>query len=351
MGGAAVAWWLLRNEPPRNDAYAFVQVADAFRSPVYLTHAGDARLFVVEKAGRILILEGGQVRSVPFLDIEARVTSSGSEQGLLSLAFPPDYATSGLFYVYYNTGPAGDSVVARYRVSAADPNQADPASETRILEVPQPFPNHNGGLLKFGPDGYLYIGLGDGGSAGDPQNHGQDPATLLGTLLRLDVSDPSVPYRIPPDNPFVDDPTRAPEIWAYGLRNPWRFSFDRATGHLFIGDVGQGGWEEINHQVAGSPGGENYGWNLYEGDERFADRAAPPGAELVFPVATYAHGNLLDPRRAHCSVTGGYVYRGAALPELQGTYFTAIGVRARSGRWSALARAGRRGTSWILALT
>ena len=230
--------------------------------PLYVTHAddGSGRLFIVEQGGQVWILDSGSVLPNPFLDISSKI-SSGSERGLLGLGFHPNYDTNGYFFVNY-TDLGGDTVVARYTVSS-DPNEADRNSEVIILQQPQPFSNHNGGHLAFGPDGYLYIGLGDGGSGGDPQGNGQNPNNLLGALLRLDV-DNGLPYSIPPDNPFVGG-GGSPEVWAYGLRNPWRFSFDRLTGDLYSGDVGQNQWEEIDFQEASSPGGANYGWIVLVG--------------------------------------------------------------------------------------
>lgn len=283
-------------------------VAEGLSNPLYLTTPpGDARLFVVEQAGRVLIIEDGQPLGTPFLDISDRV-SSGGERGLLSIAFHPEYAANGFFFVSY-TDDAGDTQIERYSVSA-DPDAADPASGTSILSVDQPFSNHNGGLIVFGPDGMLYVGLGDGGSAGDPQGNGQDAGTLLGSLLRIDV-DGGDPYAIPADNPFVGVADASGEIWAYGLRNPWRFAFDPAAGTLYIADVGQNMWEEVN-AVGADEGGLNFGWNIMEGAHCFAeDQCDMTGLEL--PVLEYGHSD-------GCSVTGGYVYRGADIPELQGHY-------------------------------
>ena len=253
------------------------RVAGGFASPVHVTHAGDGsgRIFVVEQGGRIRILDNGAVLPASFLDLASlnppRLVAGG-EQGLLSVAFPPGFAAKGYFYVNYTRAPDGATVVARYRVSAGDANAADPASEEVILTVSQPFANHNGGQLAFGPDGYLYIGMGDGGSGGDPLNNGQTSGTPLGKLLRIDVESGAVPYGIPPTNPFLGVAGYLPEIWALGLRNPWRFSFDRGTGDLYIGDVGQANFEEIDFHPAGSPGGQNYGWNIMEGDSCY-----PPG--------------------------------------------------------------------------
>lgn len=289
------------------------RVATDLDQPLGLTHAGDGRLFVVEQPGTIRILADGSLQETPFLDIRDRVGDAGFEQGLLGLAFPGDHADSGRFYVAY-TDTVGDSVLARYRVDPDDPDRALPDSEEVLLEVSQPFPNHNGGHLAFGPDGYLYHGLGDGGAAGDPQQQGQNPGTLLGSMLRIDV-DTSEGYDIPEDNPFVGDPSGRDEVWAYGLRNPWRWSFDPATGDLYIADVGQDRWEEVNVQPSGSSGGENYGWNVYEGEEKYV--LGPPQAtapDAVFPVAVYSIEG------EDCSVTGGHVYRGSTLPGFEGRF-------------------------------
>lgn len=285
------------------------EIADGLEFPVHLASPpGDERLFVVEKVGTIRVVRDGQVLEEPFLDLRGEV-SGGSEQGLLSVAFHPGYAANGRFFVDY-TDRAGDTRVVEYRASS-DPDRANPAPVRTVLEVDQPFGNHNGGLLVFGPDGKLYVGLGDGGSGGDPQGNGQNTGTLLGSLLRIDV-DGGTPYAIPPDNPFVGQAGARAEIWAYGLRNPWRFSFDRQTGDLYIADVGQNDLEEVNAE-AGNEGGLNYGWNVMEGTECFrSDDCDRSG--LVLPVLVYDHGD-------GCSVTGGFVYRGAALPELAGLYF------------------------------
>jgi glucose/arabinose dehydrogenase len=290
-------------------------VADGFDLPLLVTHAGDGsgRIFVVQQSGQIRILKDGQVLPEPFLDIAALVTHGGNEQGLLGLAFAPDYAQSGAFYVHY-TNVNGDTRVARYAVSAQDPDQADPESAQVLLSVDQPFANHNGGNVAFGPDGFLYVGLGDGGSQGDPNGNGQNKNVLLGKLLRLDVSGGGETYSIPPSNPFAGQAGARGEVWAYGFRNPWRFTFDRATGDLYIGDVGQNAYEEIDYQPAASHGGENYGWNLMEGLHPYEGNP-PAGAALLPPVAEYSH------EVGGCSVTGGYVYRGPSLPELAGTYF------------------------------
>jgi glucose/arabinose dehydrogenase len=286
-------------------------VAGGFTRPVHITHAGDGsgRIFVVEQDGRIRVLDNGVVLPTPFLDIASRVASVG-EQGLLSVAFPPEYPAKRYFYVYYTPVPGDNTVVARYRVTA-DNNIADSTSETIVLRVAQPFGNHNGGQLAFGPDGYLYIGKGDGGGGGDPLNSGQRTDTLLGKILRIDVESGAAPYAIPPDNPFRGV-AGGEEIWALGLRNPWRFSFDRGTGDLYIGDVGQNLYEEIDFQPAGDNVGRNYGWNIMEGASCFGS-ATCSTAGLTLPVFVYDHS-------LGCSVTGGHVYRGAAFPSLQGIY-------------------------------
>jgi glucose/arabinose dehydrogenase len=274
---------------------------------------GTGRLFVLSQRGLVLIAQDGALAAEPFLDIRDRVGANGNEQGLLGLAFHPDFANNGTFFLNY-TDLQGDTVISRFMVSPANGSQADPGSEQVLLQVDQPYANHNGGGMVFGPDGYLYISLGDGGSAGDPQGHGQNTNTLLGTILRIDIDQSGPdgsPYAIPDDNPFASGGGE-PEIWAYGLRNPWRFSFDRTNGDLFIADVGQNAWEEVSYQPGGSAGGLNYGWNFREGANPF--RGTPPaGAELVDPIYEYGHDQ-------GCSITGGYVYRGSALPEFQGIY-------------------------------
>lgn len=296
--------------PPHEDQdLALELVTDQVVEPVYLTSppGDDRRLFVLERAGRVRVILDGELLEEPFLDITDQ-TSSGGERGLLGLAFHPDFAARGVVFVHH-TDLAGDTHVVRYTASSDD--LADAASAETVLEVEQPYANHNGGQIAFGPDGYLYIGLGDGGSGGDPRGNGQDPTTLLGTILRIDV-DGGTPYAVPADNPFAANADGAGEVWAYGLRNPWRFSFDRATGDLWIGDVGQARLEEISVQPAASAGGENFGWNVMEGTECFeADTCDTDG--LTPPVYEYDHDE-------GCSVTGGYVYRGAAIPQLVGRY-------------------------------
>lgn len=282
-------------------------VATGLVAPVGLVDAPDGveRMYVVEQGGRIrTFTPDGPLRT--FLDVSDRVTAGG-EQGLLGLAFHPRYGANGRFFVNY-TDLNGDTVIAEYR---AEGPTAEASSERIVLTFDQPFGNHNGGQLAFGPDGYLYIGTGDGGSAGDPENNGQRLDTLLGKLLRIDVDRTSAAaYAIPRDNPF-DEPDARPEIWAYGLRNPWRFSFDRVTGDLWIADVGQSAHEEVNLEVAGSDGGRNYGWRPVEGPACFES-----GCDLdayAAPLFTYSH-------KLGCSITGGYVYRGRAYPNLRGAY-------------------------------
>jgi glucose/arabinose dehydrogenase len=307
-------------------------VLDGFDQPTHVTGAGDGsgRLFVAEQAGRIWAVRDGERLAEPFLDIADLVGSQGNEQGLLSVAFHPRFAENGRLFVDY-TDRNGDSVVAEYRVAADNPDRADPAGARQLLAVEQPAANHNGGLLKFGPDGMLYIGFGDGGAAGDPWGNGQRLDTLLGKILRVDV-DGGEPYAIPDDNPFAGRDGARPEIWAYGLRNPWRFSFDRETGDLYIADVGQNAQEEVHFQPASSAGGENYGWNTMEGDACF--RAADcDRAGLTLPVAVYPHSG----EGGGCSVTGGYAYRGASYPQIAGVY---LYTDFCSGNLWALTRAG-----------
>ena len=279
--------------------------------PVDITHANDesSRLFIVERPGRILIWDGSTLLATPFLDI-SQLTSNDGERGLLGMAFHPDYTNNGHFFVHY-TDLSGDTVVARYTVSTDD-NIAEPDSGQIILQVSQPASNHNGGQIRFGPDGFFYIALGDGGFGGDPDNNGQNLNTLLGKLLRINV-DGGLPYGIPENNPFIDLPESRPEIWAYGLRNPWRFSFDRVTGDLFIADVGQGGFEEVNFQAALSTGGENYGWRLMEGNSCFNPTTGCNAGNLSLPVIVYDHA-------VGQSITGGYRYRGRLYPSLEGAY-------------------------------
>lgn len=290
--------------------------ASGFTKPLDIQHCGDDRLFVVEQTGRIKIINGsGTTLATPFLNLVGVVSPTGSERGLLGLAFHPDYAENGYFFVNY-TDLLGDTRIARYKVSSADPNVADPGSATILLTIDQPFSNHNGGWIGFGPDGFLYISMGDGGSAGDPDGNGQNTGVLLGKMLRIDVNNPAAPfYFSPPTNPFAGVVAGKDEIWAYGLRNAWRNSFDRITGDLWIADVGQDAWEEINFQPSTSPGGENYGWDCREGFVQFSIGCTPMPTDTVSPVHTISHTD------GNCSVTGGYVYRGAQWADLWGYYF------------------------------
>ncbi|MFW6175981.1 MAG: PQQ-dependent sugar dehydrogenase, partial [Acidobacteriota bacterium] len=273
---------------------------------------GTGRFFVLEQPGRVRVVQDGELLPEPFLDFSNQV-SCCDERGLIGLAFHPDFAANGELFVHY-TDLAGDTQIVRYRVSG-DPNRADPGSAEPLLSLGQPFANHNGGQLAFGPDGFLYIGLGDGGSGSDPMDNGQDVTTLLGKILRIDVdrTDPGLAYGLPPDNPQIsDEPGARREIWAYGLRNPWRFSFDRATGDLFIGDVGENQREEIDLAPAGQ-GGQNFGWRLKEGTLCHVPSTGCEREGLVDPILEYSHDQ-------GCSVTGGFRYRGSASPALTGVY-------------------------------
>lgn len=283
-------------------------------SPVDLENAGDERLFVVEKTGKIKIINpNGTVKPTPFLQLPSSMLSSGSEQGLLGLAFHPDYATNGYFFVNY-TNASGDTVIARYSVSTGNPDVADSTSASIIMTIDQPYSNHNGGTLKFGPDGYLYIGMGDGGSFGDPEKRAQNINSLLGKMLRINVNG-TAPYESPSDNPYVGI-AGADEIWAIGLRNPWKFSFDSETGDLWIADVGQDEIEEIN-KVESTAGGLNYGWDCLEGNA-FYETCTGPTPVFQSPIAQYTHSGT-----GGCSITGGYVYRGSNYPNFVGKYFFA----------------------------
>ena len=306
------------------------QVATGLTQPTTVTNAGDGsgRIFIAQETGEILIFVNGSVLPIPFLDISDLVRQE-PEQGLLGLAFPSDYAEQGFFFVDY-TDLDGNIVIARYQVSDVDPNVADPASARTILKQPQGLPlgDHNGGTVAFGPDGYLYISIGDGSCCGDPGGNAQDLQTWLGKILRVDINrddfpgDPDRNYGVPPGNPFVGQPPALPEIWAYGVRNPWRCTFDRVTGDFFIADVGQDAWEEVNFQPAASSGGENYGWNVLEGMHCYNDD--PPGScddflngGSILPILEYNHD------LPACSITGGYRYRGQSYPSLEGIYFYA----------------------------
>lgn len=308
-----------------------------FVGPLHITHAGDrsGRLFVVERWGRVRIVKNGVLVGEPFLDIRDRVASTGQEDGLLSVAFPPTYASEGLFYVFYSDLD-GNIVVARYRLST-NPDVADPDSEEVVLSIEHPtYTNHYGGQLAFGPaDGLLYIGTGDGGGTADPGENAQNPQSLLGKILRIDVESRQSPYRIPTTNPYTQTAGYRGEIWALGLRNPWHFSFDRQTGDLYIGDVGQASREEINFQPAASPGGENYGWPILEGTLCFN---SPPGctppSRYSSPVVEYSHAN------GDLAVTGGIVFRGPDSPRMRGIYVYGDvysgriwGLQQDGGRW------------------
>ena len=290
------------SEFPNPNNYEWRLIASGLNRPVDVQSAldGSGRLFIIEKYGVIRVYENGQLLEQPFLNIDDRVNDDSNEMGLLGLAFHPDYEQNGFFYVNY-TGAGGNTFISRFQASG---NVANAGSESILLKINQPYPNHNGGAVVFGPDGYLYLGLGDGGAGGDPHKNGQDTTSLLGKILRIDVNGGD-PYSIPSDNPFGN------EVWAYGLRNPWRISFDRSTGDLWIGDVGQGDWEEIDYLPAGSPGGANFGWSIMEGNHGY-DGQAQPG--LLLPVAEYSHSS------GGCSVTGGVVYRGS-MTEWNGIYF------------------------------
>ncbi|HUL49645.1 MAG TPA: PQQ-dependent sugar dehydrogenase [Gemmatimonadales bacterium] len=288
-------------------------VASGLTSALYVTAppADSSRIFVVQQSGAIRVVRRDTLVPTPFLTVSSLI-DYGGERGLLSMAFHPHYATNGFFYVDY-TATNGALTVARYHVTS-DPNVADPASAMVLLTIPHAtYGNHNGGLVLFGPDGDLYIGTGDGGGEGDALGSGQDSTKLLGKILRIDV-DGGVPYGIPPGNPFVGRPPAAPEVWAYGVRNPWRFSFDRATGDFYLGDVGQNLWEEVDYAPAGDQGGHNYGWNVMEGLHCYSPASGCVTTGRILPVYEYGHGPA-------CSISGGYVYRGAALPTLQGRYF------------------------------
>ncbi len=299
---------------PVADDYMWELVAEDFDNPLYMAAPNDdsGRLFVVQQTGTIWIVEGNHVLPEPFLDIEdnmpTEVFRGGyTERGLLGLAFDPNYSRTGVFYISYVNNQSM-SIIERFQVSASDPNQADIRSRQVVLEQRQPAPDHNGGAIQFGPDGYLYIAFGDGGSLEDPNRTGQNPGTWLGKLLRIDVS--TQPYSVPTDNPHLNDASYLPEIYLSGLRNPWRISFDRVTGDLYIGDVGQAEREEINSVPAGVSG-LNLGWSAFEGTLPLYDQ--PVLGEVTPPIAEYAHDQ-------GCSVTGGYVYRGSDLPALQGYY-------------------------------
>jgi len=287
-------------------------VANGLTAPVFMTQPlDDGRIFVVEQAGRIRVITNGVLQTTPFLDISSRVLSGG-ERGLLSVAFHPQYASNRFFYVYFTTQPNGDIRVERF-TTTTNPEVADPATTKLIITTPHSTQsNHNGGLVSFGPDGMLYAGLGDGGGAGDPTGNAQNQNALLGSLLRLDLS--GDPYAIPSSNPFFNQAGKRGEIWAKGLRNPWRYAFDAPTGLLYVADVGQNAHEEVS-VVAASQAGVNYGWNTMEGAACFNPPTGCSQAGLMLPVIDYTHAG------GACSITGGYVYRGSAIPGIRGHYF------------------------------
>lgn len=315
----------------------FEETVSGLVDPLFVANAGDGsgRLFIVQRNGQIRIFKNGSLNSTPFLNVSGLITTAGGEQGLLGLAFDPNYTSSGRFYIAYTAASSGAVKLARYSVSTGDPDLADPA-ETVLLTISEPYPNHNGGMIAFGPDGYLYMAVGDGGGGGDPNNNGQNKNTLLGKILRLDVS--GLTYSIPATNPFYGRSNVKEEIWAYGLRNPWRFSFDKTTGDLYIGDVGQNKQEEINFQSSTSLGGENYGWRILEGNLCYMPANCTPPASYIPPVIIYDHGT---DDSIGCSVTGGYVYRGSQFPALNGVYLYGDFCRGKvwgmfkngSGQW------------------
>ena len=342
----------LQAEAP--DDLDLVTIATGFVRPVAIRHSGDGtgRLFVIEQAGRIRVLKDGQVLAAPFLDIVDLVQDAGNEEGLLGLDFHPQFSDNGYFFVNYTHNPASGkdrTVIARYSVSDSDPDRADPTSAKVLLEIEQDFSNHNGGNILFGPDGYLYIGMGDGGSSNDPNERSQDPTSLLGKMLRIDVDGlpPAEPndlcglkaaYGIPPDNPFAGGTGDCDEIWALGLRNPWRWSFDRYSGDMFIGDVGQNAIEEIDVEPWSSEGGMNWGWDCFEADTANPTDPSPlcGAAQLYdFPILQYSH-------TLGCSVTGGYRYGGHFIAGLVGTYVFGdycsgriwLGIEQSDGSWS-----------------
>ena len=300
--------------------YTVTTFATGFNLPVGIENCGDSRLFVLQKRGLIRIVNAnGNINATPFLNLSSIVSQSGNERGLLGLAFHPRYKENGYFYVNYTTTASpGETHVSRFQVNPNDSNVALPNSELLLLEIAQPYTNHNGGNLEFGPDGYLYIGMGDGGSSNDPQNRSQNLQSLLGKMLRIDVDHPQAPnnYGIPADNPYVSG-GGLPEIWSYGLRNPWKFSFDKHTQDMWIGDVGQNAWEEIDFEAFGTPGGRNYGWRCYEGNVQtpgVSQTGCPAFSTTTAPAYVYSHAG------GNCSVTGGVVYRGAQFSAMYGKY-------------------------------
>ena len=308
----------LETDSFKSGNFLFQKTISGLNQPVFITNAGDGsgRIFIVERTGLILIYKNGALLPAPFLDIHSTVNSSSTEEGLLTLAFHPGYSSNGRFFVVYISGDRSLNLV-EYARSSGDADAADPSSGNILLTIPHPnFQNHNGGTLAFGPDGYLYWSTGDGGSAGDPNNNAQNLDRLLGKILRLDVDnvDPGLKYAIPHSNPFYNQTGKRSEIWAYGLRNPWRFSFDRQTGDIFIGDVGQGKREEVDFQPAASTGGENYGWRVMEGKICYNPSKGCNQSGKVLPITDYTHA-------FGCAIAGGYIYRGTLFPQIQGYYF------------------------------
>jgi glucose/arabinose dehydrogenase len=297
-----------------------IRFSSGYTSPLGVENCGDSRLFVVQKTGQIMICDSNGRKLVrPFLDISDRISfadRTSGEQGLLGLAFDPGYSSNGFFYVFY-TNKSHNIQISRFRVSLSNPNLGKLITEKKILEIKKTYTYHNGGSLRFGPDGYLYIGTGDDGGEGDVPNNAQNPATLLGKMLRIDVHSGKALYNIPPTNPFVNRPGYKPEIWALGLRNPWRWSFDDVSGALMIGDVGQSLWEEINRKLSSSKGGENYGWRCYEGDHPFNMDSCNTETQLTFPKYEYAHSSTTG----DCCVIGGFTYRGKKYPAMYGKYY------------------------------
>ncbi|MDO6597161.1 PQQ-dependent sugar dehydrogenase [Oceanihabitans sp. 2_MG-2023] len=318
--------------------------ADGFNNPVDIQNAGDSRLFIVEKSGVIKILnENGTTNTTPFLNIDNQV-SPGGERGLLSVAFHPNYTSNGYFYVNF-TDNNGATQISRFTVNSANPDIADVATQVNLLNIAQPYGNHNGGCIEFGPDGYLYIGTGDGGSGGDPDNRSQNLQDLLGKMLRIDVNTTSGGnnYAIPADNPFIGNPSALDEIWAYGLRNPWRFSFDYSTNNLWIGDVGQNTTEEIN-RVSTTTNGYNFGWRCYEGSNPYNTSGCDLASTMTLPVAEYP----IPP--CFCNVVGGYMYRGTTYADLQDTYIFATsgdGTISTLNPADALTNHGDYGGYWV----
>lgn len=335
-------------QPAGNPRVDFVPVIQGLSAPLGLVNAGDGsnRLFIVQRGGAIRIQDGSGLVAAPFIDLRDTVLAGG-EQGLLSVAFHPDYTNNGYFFVFY-TDKEGDVTLARYQRSA-NPNIADPQSEVVLLEIPKPgnpyFRNHNGGHIQFGPDGYLYVSIGDGGDGGDPFNNAQNGNSLFGKMLRLDVNNFNIPpyYSIPATNPYVNNAAVRDEVWALGLRNPWRWSFDRLTGDMWIADVGQGLWEEVNYRPANSTGAINYGWRCYEGNNAFNTAGCAPVGSYQAPIFQYPHNSTTG----GFSITGGYVFRGPGAPLLTGWYLCADYVSGNlwkiypnNGAWTVYQQSG-----------